>query len=113
METLTFTLDMGKVVLSTSEVVGRSGDVVELRQSSDVMPGMVATLFTKVDGTVQSSEMPLMGMSYRMELCSKEEALNALASSDVSPEVFAGSVIRANHPLPRPRSSRRSLPSSV
>ncbi|MDG2149117.1 MAG: transglutaminase-like domain-containing protein [Planctomycetota bacterium] len=109
METLSFTLDLGKVVLSTAEVVGRSGDVVELRQSSDVMPGMVATLFTKVDGTVQSTEMPMMGMSFRMERCSKEEALDALASSDVSPEVFAGSVIRANHPLPRPRSLDRVM----
>jgi hypothetical protein len=109
LEGLTFQLDLGQVVVTTSEAMGRPEGMIELRQTTDAMPGVISTLLVKSDGAVQSLEMSMMGIAFLMERSSKKEALEAFTSSDVSPEVFAGSVIRANHPLPRPRSLDRVL----
>ncbi len=105
----TFEMELGQVAVSTYRVQSVAGDVLTLRTSLDVMPGMVETVLMSRSGTVSSREMTLMGMTFLTEAASKQAALDAMTSDGVAAEVFATTVLRPNHPLPRPRSLDRVL----
>jgi hypothetical protein len=108
-EQKTFELELGEVAVSTYEITGFPGELVEVRTDVDLMPGMSQTVLMKSNGDVVSLEMTMMGISFLMEVTSKEKALEAISAGGVAPEVFATTVLRPDHPLPRPRSLDRVL----
>ncbi len=83
------------------ELGGKKLAVVRTTQRSALQPAMKITAWIDERFATQRTEMDMMGLVFRIDRCTKEEALKE--QSGEMPDVFFGSMPRADVVLPRPR----------
>jgi hypothetical protein len=105
-----FDLELGKPTVVTQHLVQRGASLHEVGSEIDLLPGMPQTMQVRPDGTVERLKMSLIGMQFSTELCTREQALDAMLNGgDMAPEVFENTLLRPDRPLPRPRALQRVL----
>ncbi len=109
LEQVVFDLDLGGSTRATLRVEEVDGAMLSVSETLDRLPGAPMTRRVTRDGDTERLDITMMGLEMSMETCSREEALEALTSGGVAPEVFATTVLRPDHPLPRPRGLDRVL----